>query len=240
MSNSASSNTALLKQFGFEIGQDLLNNALVHRSYANEHNTPSNERLEFLGDAVLEIIITDEIFKRFELLPEGDLSKIRAAIVAEEPLASLGREIGLDKYLLLGKGEEKDGGREKDSILSDAFEALIAAIYLDKGYETAREFILNLTRNKLDAMVAGGGTLDVKASLREKAQRMGFGEVVYSYTETGKQHEMLYHAQVSFANTDIFKAEASATSKKKAALQAASIAHQKLEEFAKLKGPSDE
>lgn len=227
--------STFLKQFGIEFDSDLLTNALIHRSYANEHSTASNERLEFLGDAVLEIIVTDEIFKRFAKLPEGELSKIRAALVSEEPLAALARKISLDQQILLGRGEEKDGGREKDSILSDALEALIAAIYLEKGYSAAQGFVLELIRENLEALLDKRIPLDMKAALRAKAHRLGFGEVVYSYTETGKQHEMVYSAQVSFSKSDLFNASACATSKKKAALQASEQAYQKLQEFAKTK-----
>ena len=122
----------------------ILTEALSHSSYANENkrNRRSNERLEFLGDSVLSIVVSQYLFEHFSHLPEGELTKIRASLVCEKSLHIFAKQIDLGKYLLLGKGEENTGGRERPSILADAFEALIAAIFLDGGLETARAHIL--------------------------------------------------------------------------------------------------
>ena len=139
----------MLKKFQKVIGyhfenEGLLMQALTHSSYANEHHMKKlsdNERLEFLGDAVLEIISSDFLFREHRDLPEGELTKLRASIVCEPTLALCAREISLGDYLLLGKGEDMTGGRERKSILSDALEAVIGAIYLDGGFTNAKEFI---------------------------------------------------------------------------------------------------
>ena len=125
--------------------KDLLLNALTHTSFANEHKAKKmkdNERLEFLGDAVLEMISSEFLYTHMEQMPEGDMTKLRASLVCEPTLAQDARQIGLDEFIYLGKGEETTGGRKRDSIVSDAFEALIGAIFLDGGIERAREFIL--------------------------------------------------------------------------------------------------
>ena len=124
---------------------ELLKNALTHSSYANEVRAyyGSNERLEFLGDSILSIIVSEYIYKQFPKMPEGELTRLRASLVCEKSLCSFARELELGKYLLLGKGEDHNGGRERDSILADAFEAVLAAIYLDAGMEKAREHVMN-------------------------------------------------------------------------------------------------
>ena len=131
----------------------LFRQALTHSSYANEHkqeNIHDNERLEFLGDAVLEIISSEFLYFQYPDMPEGDLTKLRASIVCEPTLAMCTRELELGKYLLLGKGEERTGGRHRDSIVSDAMEALIGAIYLDGGFANAKEFIMKFVLNDLE------------------------------------------------------------------------------------------
>ena len=122
----------------------LLKQAMTHSSYANEHKAKGyhdNERLEFLGDAVLEVVSSEFLFRHYPALPEGDLTKLRASIVCEPTLALCARELDLGDFLLLGKGEEHTGGRKRDSIVSDAMEALIGAIYLDGGFASAKEFV---------------------------------------------------------------------------------------------------
>ena len=132
---------ALEKKLGYTFkNKALLLNALTHSSYANEarHGVTSNERLEFLGDSVLSIIVSNYLFNQFPNMPEGELTKLRASLVCEKSLCAFSRELELGKFLQLGKGEDKGGGRERDSILADAFEAVLAAIYLDGGMEIAR------------------------------------------------------------------------------------------------------
>ena len=133
--------------------QELLKSALMHSSYTNETHLPKykcNERLEFLGDAVLELVSSEFLFFADQKMPEGELTKTRASMVCEPSLAFCARELELGKYLFMGRGEENTGGRERDSITSDALEALIGAIYLDGGFANAKEFILKFVLNDLE------------------------------------------------------------------------------------------
>ena len=135
--------------------------ALTHSSYANEKKNPkgSNERLEFLGDSVLSVVVSDYLYKNLESVAEGDLTKLRASLVCEKSLHVFAQQINLGKYILLGKGEENTGGRERPSILSDAFESVIAAIYLDGGLEEARKFVLSYFLGyecRFPALLVGG------------------------------------------------------------------------------------
>lgn len=148
----------------------LLKLALTHSSYANErkiNKIECNERLEFLGDAILELITSDFLYSKYPKMPEGQLSKLRASLVCEESLAESAKEIGLGDCIYLGKGEEATGGRLRASITSDAFEALIGAIYLDKGYDAAKEFVLKYVLYDTDRFV---NSFDSKSLLQEKVQ----------------------------------------------------------------------
>lgn len=144
----------LEKQIGYEFSDfSLLQRAVSHSSYVNEKHLPKyecNERLEFLGDAVLEIVSSEFLFYEYEKMPEGDLTKIRASIVCEPSLAFCARQIGLGDYLLLGRGEEATGGRKRESITSDALEAMIGAIYIDGGFANAKEFIQQFVLNDME------------------------------------------------------------------------------------------
>ena len=146
--------TELQKKIGYSFKDTaLLSHALTHTSYANEKHlghTGSNERLEFLGDAVLELTSSEYLFRHYPEMPEGDLSKIRASLVCEPTLAYCAEEFALGDYLLLGKGEDASGGRKRNSIVSDAFEALIGAIYLDGGFASAKEFVLRFVMNDME------------------------------------------------------------------------------------------
>ncbi|MGI6715737.1 MAG: ribonuclease III [Eubacteriales bacterium] len=165
----------LEKAIGYTFGdKSLLVNALTHASYCNENRTaegalPSNERLEFLGDSVLSIIVSDYIYKNYRSFDEGDLTKIRAAVVCESTLAGFAKSISLGDYILLGKGEEASDGRKRKSILSDAFEALIAAVYLDGGIEKARDFLLPKVAEAAKISMKKG-TEDYKSRLQRLAQ----------------------------------------------------------------------
>ena len=144
------------KKIGYQFQQEgLLRQALTHSSYANEHRMKKlsdNERLEFLGDAVLEIVTSDFLYHEHTDVPEGELTRVRASIVCEQTLAFCTRALNLGDYLLLGKGEDQTGGRKRKSILSDAFEAIIGAIYLDGGFANAKEFIHRFVLNNVEHM----------------------------------------------------------------------------------------
>jgi ribonuclease-3 len=175
---------------------ELRETALTHRSYAFENElTTNNERLEFLGDAVLGIVVTDMAFCEFLDMPEGELAKLRAAIVSEISLADVARDLGLGGFVLLGKGEEMSGGREKNSILADALEALLGAIYRDRGLETARELIERLFRPRMIAYFDGPGP-DYKTILQELASAHLHSLPDYRITERGPDHQKEFTATV--------------------------------------------
>lgn len=158
--------------------------ALTHSSYSNENkNYKFNERLEFLGDSVLSIVISDYLFKKEKNLPEGELTKLRANIVCEESLSEVAGQIHLGEYLLLGKGEEATGGRERISILADALEAVIAAIYLDGGLEEASKFIFKYMEEIIDDSVEGKIFRDYKTYLQEVLQSKGEHHIWYKLIE---------------------------------------------------------
>ncbi len=175
----------------------LLARSMVHSSYVNEHGqtrAECNERLEFLGDAVLELVSSDHLYRRYPSMSEGELTKLRASLVCEPALAFDARRLGLDAFLILGKGEELTGGRKRDSILSDALEALIGAIYLDGGMERAEEFII---KHVLDDIEDKKLFNDSKSALQEIAQRDFLGVPEYRITgETGPDHAKTFTAQV--------------------------------------------
>ena len=168
----------------------LLKQALTHSSYANEKRLGKlgcNERLEFLGDAVLELVSSDFLYKRFTQVPEGELTKKRASLVCEPSLAYCARQFGLPKFLLLGKGENMTGGRNRDSIVSDATEALLGAIYLDGGFANAKEFVLKFILNDIERKQL---FYDSKTILQELVQENGVQPVEYILTgETGPDHD---------------------------------------------------
>ncbi len=149
---------------------DLLKEALTHKSYLNEVREPGgkdNERMEYLGDAVLDLVISDTLFEKFPLSPEGELSKMKAKIVSERGLSIVAERISLGQSLYLGKGEEQTGGREKSSLLADALEAVIAAIYLDGGFLSSKLFILNTFKPELDIADQSNLAFDYKTELQE-------------------------------------------------------------------------
>lgn len=178
---------------------ELLKNALVHSSYANEirGNTHSNERLEFLGDSVLSIIVAEHIYNKYPNMPEGELTRMRASLVCEKTLCSFARELGLGDYLLLGRGEDKNGGRERDSILADAFEAVLAAIYIDGGMLVAKKHILNTVLRDLEHYNDEDTFKDYKTTLQEIIQRNPEESVSYSLVEeTGPDHDKQFTVAV--------------------------------------------
>ncbi|WIM88252.1 ribonuclease III [Candidatus Mycobacterium wuenschmannii] len=192
----------LLDALEVDLPDELLTLALTHRSYAYEHGgLPTNERLEFLGDAVLGLTVTDELFHRHPERPESDLAKMRAGVVNTQALAEVARSLtdqGLGAHLLLGRGELKSGGTDKSSILADSLESLLGAIYLHQGIEAARRVILRLFSELLEA----GGLLDWKTSLQELAAARGLGAVSYRVTATGPDHKREFTAVVVVRATE--------------------------------------
>lgn len=152
--------------------RDLLATAFTHRSYVNESKASleHNERLEFLGDAVLELIVTDHLFRKYPNTPEGELTAYRAALVNTATLGNIAEEIHMNDFLLLSKGESKDTGRARASILANAFEAVIGAIYLDQGYDVAKTFITTFVLTRAEDIVESGSWKDAKSAFQEKAQ----------------------------------------------------------------------
>lgn len=199
--------------------KSLLSLALTHSSYANEtgNQTKCNERLEFLGDSVLSIIVSDYIYKHFET-PEGELTKLRASLVCEEALFDFAREINLGNYIKLGKGEQNNGGNKRPSILSDAFEALIAAMYLDGGIEPARNFVLRFVKEDLiDRKKIS--FKDYKTELQEVIQKNPEEKIVYVLTdEQGPDHDKTFTVSIELNSLSIASGKGRT---KKAAEQAA-------------------
>jgi ribonuclease III len=176
----------------------LLELALTHRSHAFEAGgLPTNERLEFLGDAVLGLVITDWLYRRFPEANEGRLAKIRAAAVNTHSLAEVARGLGLGDQVKLGRGEEQSGGRDKDSILADALEAILGAVYLDRGADAAASLIVRLFGDLLDDITDRRESLDYKTSLQELTAATMALLPVYGLTEAGPDHEKRFRAEVT-------------------------------------------
>jgi ribonuclease III len=218
--------TELLDALGVELPDDLLTMALTHRSYSYENGgLPTNERLEFLGDAVLGLTITEELYHRHPDRSEGDLAKLRASIVNTQALADVGRSLsegGLGGHILLGKGEEHSGGADKSSILADGVESMLGAIYLAHGIEVAREVILRLFSELIDTAPTLGAGLDWKSSLQELTAARGMGAPSYMVTATGPDHDKEFTATVVVTDTEYGRGVG--RTKKEAELKAAAAA----------------
>jgi ribonuclease-3 len=193
----------LAAALGVEVDPDLLRRALTHRSYAYEHGgLPHNERLEFLGDAVLGIVVTETLYRGHPDLSEGKLAKLRASVVNMRALAGVARNIGpsgLGGYVLLGRGEEGTGGRDKASILADTLEAVFGAIYLELGLAGAARVIHALFDDLLDDVATIGAGLDWKTSLQELTAERGLGVPEYVMSSSGPDHEKTFTAQAAVA-----------------------------------------
>lgn len=180
-----------------------LTNALTHRSYLNEHRDIKvhNERLEFLGDAVLELIVSDYLFNEFPDRPEGDLTSFRSALVKTESLADTAKKLGVGESLLLSKGEEDTGGRTKDYLLANTFEAIIGAIYIDLGYEECRDFVYNHLIPKLDDIIKSRSDIDNKTKIQEIAQAKYKATPIYEVIhEEGPDHDKKFTVVVKIKN----------------------------------------
>jgi len=195
--------TQLLDALGVSLDAELLKLSLTHRSFAYENGgLPPNERLEFLGDAVLGLVVTDHLYNTHPDLPEGQLAKLRASVVNMHALARVARglgEGGLGAHLLLGKGEELTGGRDKASILADGLEALIGATYLEHGIEVARKVVHHLFDGLLAEAPLRGAGLDWKTSLQELTASAGLGVPEYKVEDTGPDHRKEFTATVLVA-----------------------------------------
>lgn len=180
---------------------DILSLAFIHKSYVNEHEDEEgyNERLEFLGDAVLELVVTDFLYHKHPDQPEGQLTNWRSALVKGKNLAKVSRKLGLGQFLLLSRGEELSGGREKDYILANTVEALIGAIYLDKGFELATQFVLKNIVILLDDIIAQGLNVDSKSRTQELAQeKLGLTPTYELLSEEGPDHDKVFEMGIYF------------------------------------------
>jgi ribonuclease III len=210
----------LLKRLGVSIDPETLVLALTHRSFAYEHGgLPTNERLEFLGDSVLGFVVTDHLYRTFPDLPEGDLAKMRAAVVSTRALASVARTIGLGPAVLLGEGEKRTHGADKDSILADTMEALIGATYMGHGPQAAHDLVHRLVVPLLDDELAMGAGTDWKTYIQEAAAIGGLGAIEYRMESSGPDHDKVFTATLVIGGAPY--ASGTGPSKKAAERQAA-------------------
>lgn len=214
----------LMEKIGYQFQNAVLyHTAMTHSSYANEHrerHLHNNERLEFLGDSVLGFVTADYLFNHYPELPEGELTKLRAAVVCEQTLCEIAKELGIDAEIRLGHGEETGGGRQRPSILADATEALLGAIYLDGGIVPARSFVLGFVPRKAEEARHGGVFKDYKTMLQEIVQKNRQETLEYRLAgEEGPDHDKKFTMQL-LLNSNIF-AEGTGRSKKEAEQMAA-------------------
>ncbi len=221
------SSQELLETLGVHLDGELLVLALSHRSFAHEAGgIPTNERLEFLGDSILGLIVTEALYRRHPDSPEGDLARMRAATVSQRALAQVARALGLGQFILLGKGETRTGGADKDSILSDTVEAIIGAVFLSHGLERTRTFVHSLVDPLLADAARLGAGLDWKTSLQEIAAVHDVGVPCYSSVASGPDHARVFVSQVLF--DDVAFGTGEGTSKKQAEQLAAEQAYMRI------------
>jgi ribonuclease-3 len=219
-------------RLGYEFStRDALEAALAHRSWCAENEgQKSNERLEFLGDSVLGLVVTDHIYRTYPDLPEGELAKVRSSVVNAQALAEAALGLDLGDAVRLGKGEDASGGREKPSILSDAFEAVIGAIYIDGGWEAASEFVLRMLGTLIEEAAAGPGGQDYKTRLQELAAQHYPDLPRYVVEDEGPDHAKTFHARVFIGPDE--QGEGRGRSKKQAEQAAARAAWEALRRVA--------
>ena len=219
----------LLTELGMSVDPELLDRSLTHRSYAYEQGgLPTNERLEFLGDSVLGLVVTEHLFVTYPDLSEGQLAKLRAAVVNSRALADIARQLDLGAVIHLGRGEESTGGRDKSSILADTMEAVIGAVFLQHGVDAARDLVHHLFDPLMAEVATRGAGLDWKTSLQEIASTDGLGVPIYDVVESGPDHAKTFQAMVNI--DDRSYGPGAGRNKKEAEQNAAAIA------FAALKG----
>jgi ribonuclease-3 len=211
----------LARTLGIEADDAAFLASVTHSSYAAEHGVASNERLEFLGDAVVGLVIAERAFRELDLA-EGGLAQVRQATVSEPTLAQAARALGLDRALRLGRGEESTGGRGRDSLLADAYEAVVAAVYLAEGLESARALVASSLDARFAEEARDPGASDAKSRLQEWAEAQGLGAPRYEVTGTGPGHDRRFTATVLIAGEAAGTGEGS--SKKVAELAAARAA----------------
>jgi ribonuclease III len=208
---------------GVPLSDEILERALTHRSYAYENGgLPTNERLEFLGDSVLGLVVTDTLYRGYPNLPEGQLAKLRAAVVNMTALAEVARGLNLGAYVRLGRGEEGTGGRDKPSILADTLEAVIGAVFIDRGLDAASRLVHNLFDPVIERSARLGAGLDWKTSLQELTAAELLGVPEYTVTESGPDHQKSFRATVKVGGKILGSGEG--RSKKAAEQQAAEAA----------------
>ncbi|HEY8475413.1 MAG TPA: ribonuclease III [Chloroflexota bacterium] len=216
----------------------LLQQALVHKSYVNERpelGLESNERLEFLGDAVLGAVVADHLFRAYPTSPEGILTVLRASLVREATLADWARQVRLGEHLLLGRGEEQGGGRERDALLARAFEAVVGALYLDQGFEAARATLLQFVTPALERLAAPQAALDAKSRLQQVSQAAFEAVPTYRVVEVvGPQHSPTFTVEVQVGG---IVARGTGKNKQAAEQQAAQAALERLEHTHPLRQP---
>jgi ribonuclease-3 len=219
----------LIARLGLPVDAQLIDRALTHRSYAYENGgLPTNERLEFLGDSVLGLVVTDTLYTAHGELPEGQLAKLRSAVVNSRALADVARGLGLGEFVKLGRGEETTGGRDKNSILADTLEALIGSVYLDHGIEVAFELVRRLFGPLIATSATLGAGLDWKTSLQELTAVAGIGVPDYKVTETGPDHDKFFEADACVGGAAY--GHGAGRSKKEAEQQAAEEAWRRIRE----------
>ena len=220
---------ALLQRLGIGLDATLVERALTHRSYAYEHGgLPTNERLEFLGDSVLGLVVTDSLYRTFPDLPEGQLAKLRAAVVNARTLAAIGHDLGIGPALRLGRGEESTGGREKPSILADTVEAIIGAVFIEHGIDVATRIVHQLVDAHVEVSATLGAALDWKTSLQELTASLALGVPIYVVTEDGPDHAKTFEASVALG--DARYGHGIGRSKKSAEQAAAATAYEELQQ----------
>jgi ribonuclease-3 len=224
------------KKLGLEYNNiDLLKEALTHRSYLNENNTCDsnhNERLEFLGDAILELIISEYLFNTYSDRPEGELTSFRAATVKTETLAQVSRDLGIGEYLLMSKGEETTGGRDKDYLLANVYESILGSIYIDQGYESCKRYVESNLIPRINYIVENRLDIDAKTKFQEIAQNLYKQTPSYRLIEAnGPDHEKIFTMAVMVGKKEHGRGEGA--SKQKAEEQAAQAALESLSKIDK-------